>query len=99
MPEPLGKLTPRSFEKLIAPHLGVARAEVLVGPRAGCDAGVIRLGAGRVMTITTDPLSIVPAFGPARSARLAAHLVASDLWTSGIPPAYASVSLHLPPGM
>jgi hydrogenase maturation factor len=97
MPEPLGKLAPGGFERLIAPHLGAVRAEVLAGPRTGCDAGVIRLGAGRVMAITTDPLSIVPALGPAVSARLAAHLVASDLWTSGIPPAYASVSLHLPP--
>ena len=97
MPEPLGKLSPKAFERLIAPHLGAARPEVLAGPRPGCDAGVIRLGAGRVMAITCDPLSIVPALGAARSAHLAAHLVASDLWTTGIPPAYASVSLHLPP--
>jgi hydrogenase maturation factor len=97
MPQSLGKLSPGEFDRLIAPHLGAARDEVLAGPGAGLDCGVIRLGAGRVMAITTDPLSIIPAIGPARSARLAAHLVASDLWTSGLPPAYASVSLHLPP--
>jgi len=99
MSEPLGKLTPATFERLIAPHLGAARAEVLVGPRAGHDAAIVRLGAGRVMAITTDPLSIIPALGASVSARLAAHLVASDLWTSGIPPSYASVSLHLSPGL
>ena len=96
MPQPLGKLSPADFERLIAPHLGAARPEVLAGPGPGLDCGVIRLGAGRVMAITTDPLSIIPAIGAAASARLAAHLVASDLWTSGLPPAYASISLHLP---
>src|SRR5258705_541787 len=53
---------------------------------------------GRVMAVTTDPLSLIPAFGGADSARLAGHLLASDLWTSGIPPAYASVCFSLPPG-
>jgi hypothetical protein len=33
--EPLGKLTSEMFDALIAPHLGAARDEVLVGPRAG----------------------------------------------------------------
>jgi len=93
----LGKLSPEAFERLIAPHLGAARAEVAVGPRAGHDAAIVRIGAGRVMAVTTDPLSVIPALGPERSARLACHLVASDLWTTGLPPAYASVSFNLPP--
>ena len=38
------------------------------------------------MALTTDPLSLVPGSGSAASARLACHLLASDLWTSGIPP-------------
>src|SRR5439155_25431603 len=95
----LGKLSPAAFERLIAPHLGATRAEVLVGPGVGGDCAVIRLGAGRVMTLTTDPLSMIPCLGPAASARLACHLLASDLWTSGIPPAYVAVDLNLPPAM
>jgi len=91
-----GKLTPGAFAARIAPHLGVARDEVLVGPRPGHDAAIVRIGPGRALALTTDPLSIVPAWGIERSARNAAHLVASDLWTSGIPPAYASVTLNLP---
>jgi len=78
----LGKITPGAFERLVAPHLGAVRDEVAVGPRAGHDAAIVR----------------IPALGLERSARLAAHLVASDLWTTGIPPAYASVCLTLPPG-
>jgi len=95
----LGKLSPAVFERLIAPHLGAARPEVLVGPAVGGDCAVVRLGAGRVMTLTTDPLSVIPCLGPAASARLACHLLASDLWTSGIPPAYATVDLNLPPAL
>src|SRR5262250_2906154 len=96
---PLGKLTPEAFSRLVAPHLGGARPEVAVGPRAGHDAAIVRIGAGRVMAVTTDPLSLIPALGPERSARLACHLVASDLWTTGLPPAYASVSFNLPPSL
>jgi hydrogenase expression/formation protein HypE len=94
---PLGKIPPRMFRDVIAPHLGAPRAEVLVGPRAGADSAIVRVGAGRVMAVTTDPLSIVPAFGFERSARVACHLLASDLWTTGIPPAYAAVDFNLPP--
>jgi hydrogenase maturation factor len=95
---PLGKLSPEAFTRLVAPHLGAERAEVLVGPRVGHDAAIVKIGAGRVMAVTTDPLSVIPALGLERSARLACHLVASDLWTTGIPPAYASIDLHLPQG-
>lgn len=95
----IGKLLPSSFDALIAPHLGAERAEVLLGPRPGTDAAIVRVGAGRVLAVTSDPLSLIPALGPERSGRLAAHLVASDLWTTGIPPAYASVTLNLPPDL
>ncbi len=95
----LGKLSPEAFARDIAPHLGAARDDVLVGPRAGHDAAIVRIGAGRVMAVTTDPLSLVPALGPERSAWLACHLLASDLWTTGIPPAHVSVSFALPPGL
>jgi hydrogenase maturation factor len=96
---PLGKLDPDALERLVLPHLGAARAEVLVGPRAGSDAAIVRTGAGRVLAITTDPLSIVPALGIERSARLSCHLLASDLWTTGLPPSLASVCLNLPPAL
>ena len=96
-PVPLGKLAPAAFERLIAPRLGAARPEVLVGPRAGADCAIVRLSAGRVMALTTDPLSLIPCVGLAGSARLACRLLASDLWTSGLPPAYATVDFNLPP--
>lgn len=93
----LGKLSAQLLEQLVTSRLGAERDEVLVGPRAGTDAAIVRVSAGRVMAVTTDPLSLLPQLGPERSARLACHLVASDLWTTGVPPAYASVCLNLPP--
>jgi hydrogenase maturation factor len=94
-----GKLSPADLARVITPHLGASRPEVLLGPRVGADSGIVRVGAGRVIAVTTDPLSIVPALGAAESAWLACHLVASDLWTSGIPPAYAAITLNLPPAL
>jgi hydrogenase maturation factor len=96
---PLGKIAPATFERVIAPHLGAARPEVRVGPAAGRDCAIVRLGGGRVLAITTDPLSVVPALGFEASARLSCHLIASDLWTTGIAPAWASITFSLPPGM
>lgn len=98
-PPRLGKVAPGTFASLIAPNLGAPRAEVLAGPGSGRDAAIVRIGAGRVMAVTTDPLSYVPALGPERSAWLACHLLASDLWTTGIPPAYVSVDFNLPPDL
>ena len=95
----LGKITTAEFEHTVAHRLGTARDEVLLGPGIGRDGAVIKIGAGRVMAVTTDPLSLIPAVGPDDSARLACHLLASDLWTTGIPPAYASVCLSLPPDL
>ncbi len=93
----LGKIAAGQFERVIAPRLGAAREEVLVGPRAGQDSAIVRLGAGRVMAVTTDPLSVVPALGFEASARLSCHLIASDLWTTGIAPAWVSITFNLPP--
>lgn len=92
-----GKLTPEAFDAIVAPFLGAGRPEVLVGPRPGCDAAILRAAGGRVLAVTTDPLSLIPALGPGRSARLAVQLVASDLWTTGIAPGFATVTLNLPP--
>ncbi|HEY6866927.1 MAG TPA: AIR synthase related protein, partial [Candidatus Eisenbacteria bacterium] len=99
MSAPLGKLAPARFERLIARRLGAVRLEVVVGPGPGLDCGIVKLENGQVMAVTTDPLSIVPALGPAASARLACRLLASDLWTSAIAPQYATVDFNLPPAL
>ena len=95
-PHKPGKISPEVFARVIRPRLGRARAEVRVGPRHGVDVGAVNLGGGQVLVATTDPLFVVPAYGWARAAWFALHIVASDAATSGLAPRYASVDLNLP---
>src|SRR5947209_4476703 len=92
----LGKIAARTFAHTIEPYLGRRRPEVLVGPRAGVDSGIVDIGSGRVMAVTTDPFFVDPALGWARAAWFAVHIVASDAATSGLTPAYLTVDLNLP---
>jgi hydrogenase expression/formation protein HypE len=92
----VGKVSPEFFDEVIFPRLGAARPEVLVSPRHGVDCAVVRTGDGRVMVITTDPIFIVPEYGFERAAWFAWHILASDVTTSGFPPAYIAVDFNLP---
>ena len=98
MPElpAVGKISPEIFEDLIYPRLGSGRPEVLVGPRSGVDIAVVRTAPGRVMATTTDPVFVVPQYGMRRAAWFAIHILASDVATSGLPPAYMAIDLNLP---
>lgn len=95
LPE-VGKISPEIFERVIKPALGRTRPEVLVGPRHGVDVGIVDLGDGRVMALTTDPFFIVPAYGWERAAWFAVNILASDASTSGLRPSYMTIDLNLP---
>ncbi len=92
----IGKISRRFFNTVIYPSLGAIRPEVLVGPRHGVDTAVVRTGPGRVMAVTTDPIYIVPQYGWEEAAWFAWHILASDVTTSGFPPAYVIVDFNLP---
>jgi hydrogenase maturation factor len=92
----IGKISAEIFEEVIYPHLGRRRPEVLVGPQHGVDFGILDLGNGRVMALTTDPIFIVPPYGWERSAWFAVHILCSDAAMSGLPPAYMTIDLNLP---
>lgn len=92
----VGKISPDIFEHVIKPHLGRKRETVLVGPQHGVDVGVVDLGNGQVMALTTDPFFIVPDYGWERAAWFAVHILASDASTSGLQPTYFTVDLNLP---
>jgi len=98
LPE-IGKISPEIFEQVIRPRLGRRRRAVRVGPRHGVDFGVVDIGSGRVMAVTTDPVFIVPPYGWERSAWFAVHILASDAATSGLPPTYMTIDLNLPLSM
>lgn len=95
----LGKFDPTLMKEIVYPRLGAKRQEVIIGPQFGVDNAIVRIGRNRVMALTTDPLSLIPALGAEDSAWLSVHNLASDLTTSGFPPAYVVVDFNLPPQM
>lgn len=94
MPD-IGKISPDVFEKVILPFLGTKDKSVLVGPQNGVDVGIVEIG-GKAVSLTTDPVFIVPEYGWERAAWFAIHIIASDSATSGLKPRYLSIDLNLP---
>jgi len=92
-----GKVTAELFAQVILRRLGAKDPDVLVGPQHGVDVGVVRVAEGVAMALTADPVFIVPAFGWERAAWFAAHILASDASTSGLPLRWMAVDLNLPP--
>ena len=90
-----GKIDADFFERVIAPNLGATRSDVVLGPTAGIDFGVLDIGGEAVVT-ATDPLSVLPALGLERAGRLATDIVLTDVAVSGIEPTHLAVSLTLP---
>ena len=94
----IGKISPEVFEELIYPRLGAKRDSIIVPPQNGVDVGIVEIG-GQAVAMTTDPVFIVPEYGFERAAWFAIHILASDIVTSGLPPAYLSIDLNLPMSM
>ena len=95
---PSGKLPPGSMDAVYR-HLGARSKMVVLGPGRGLDNAVLSLGGGRVMIVTADPVSVIPAVGVRRSAWLSVHLIASDFTTSGVDPEFAVFTYNFPPEM
>ena len=81
----LGKIAGELLTDTILGRLGACDSEVLAGPRAGVDVGVLRVAPGVVMAVTTDPVFVLPSLGWERAAWFAVHILASDAATSGLP--------------
>lgn len=92
----IGKISPEVFENIILPRLGAPSSRVIIGPKNGVDTGLVDLGNGRVMAMTTDPVFIVPQYGFSRAAWFAIHILVSDAVTSGLAPTYLTIDLNLP---
>jgi hydrogenase expression/formation protein HypE len=94
LPE-IGKISPEIFKELIYPRLGAKNDKVLVGPQHGVDVGITEIG-NKAVSITCDPVFIVPEYGWERAAWFAINIIASDSITSGLKPSYLSIDLNLP---
>lgn len=84
------------MEHAVYGHLGRPTRRLRVGPGRGLDNAVMEAGNGRVLIVTVDPISAVPAFGMELSAWLSVHLVASDFTASGIDPQFSVFSYNFP---
>jgi len=91
----IGKISAENFKEIIFPYLGAKDKNVLVGPQHGVDVGIIEVG-GQAVSLTCDPVFIVPEYGWERAAWFALHIIASDSVTSGLKPRYLSIDLNLP---
>ncbi|MDG6942495.1 MAG: AIR synthase [Nitrososphaerota archaeon] len=93
-----GKLPPGAM-RAVYRHLGARSMDIIQGPARGLDNAVLRLGEGRVMIVTADPVSVIPAVGVRRSAWMSAHLIASDFTSAGVDPEFAVFTFNFPPAM
>lgn len=87
------------MRRVVFRNLGRPSSKVRLGPGVGLDNAIVQVGGGRVMILTVDPISIMPAIGTGLSAWLSVHLVASDYTTSGCEPQYATFAYNFPPSM
>lgn len=97
LPE-LGKIDSAFFDRVIYPRLGKKDKNIVIGPNHGVDYGVLKVGK-EYLAMSTDPFFIIPAFGFARAAWFAFHIIMSDVAVSGLQPKYLTVDLNLPPEM
>jgi hydrogenase expression/formation protein HypE len=95
----LGKVDRDFLKRVLARNLGATNNDVLVGPGLGLDNAVLSIGAGRVMVVTADPISMIPSVGMEDSAWLTVHELASDLATSAVKPQFAVLDYNLPPSL
>jgi hydrogenase expression/formation protein HypE len=86
-----GKVPPSILESLVFTRLGKADPTVLLGPKLGEDASLIRIG-NRVLVASTDPITgSIEDIG-----WLAVHINANDIATFGVAPRWFLVSIMLP---
>ncbi|MGY5871220.1 MAG: AIR synthase family protein [Candidatus Thorarchaeota archaeon] len=88
-----GKIPPEVLQSIVFSKLGKIDSDVLLGPKLGEDAAVIKIG-DQVVVAATDPITgSVEDIG-----WLAVHVNANDIATFGVAPRWFLVSIMLPPG-
>ncbi|UCE92322.1 MAG: AIR synthase family protein [Methanobacteriota archaeon] len=92
MPLKTGKLPPRLLARSLR-HLGARDGRVVVGPKLGEDASVVRLG-GQLIVLKTDPVT----YASDLIGWYAVHVNANDVATRGATPAWFQAVVLLPEG-
>ncbi|MGY5858301.1 MAG: AIR synthase family protein [Candidatus Thorarchaeota archaeon] len=88
-----GKVPPEILQSIVFSKLGRADPDVLLGPKLGEDAAVIKVG-DQVVIAATDPIT-----GSVEDVGwLAVHVNANDIATFGVSPRWFLTSIMLPSG-
>ena len=87
-----GKLPPKLLAKSIR-HTGAKDASVVLGPRLGEDAAIVRLGRD-MLVLKTDPVT----YASDMIGWYAVHINANDVATRGARPAWFQATVLLPEG-
>ncbi len=88
-----GKLPPRLLAKSIR-HTGAHDGRVLLGPKLGEDAAIVRIGKDRLLVLKTDPVT----YASDMIGHYAVHINANDIATRGATPAWFQATILLPEG-
>jgi len=87
-----GKLPPRLLKRLLV-HKGAPDRRVVLGPRVGEDAAIVRVG-GHLLVLKTDPVT----YASSTIGWYAVHVNANDIATRGAKPAWFQAAVLLPQG-
>ena len=93
----IGKVNDDFFRRAILPHTGAHSPAVVVGPRMGVDAAVLRMG-GEYLVVAEDPIFPGPTTSPEDFGWITVHIGASDVAVMGVRPQFMTYTLLLPPG-
>lgn len=93
----IGKVNDDLFRRAILPQTGAPAPEVVVGPRMGVDAAILKIG-DEYMAIAEDPIFPGPTTSPQDFGWITVHIGASDVAVMGIRPRFMTYSLLFPPG-
>ena len=88
-----GKLPPGLLAKSIR-HTGARDRRVLLGPKLGEDAAIIRIGKDKLLVLKTDPVT----YASEMIGHYAVHINANDVATRGATPAWFQATILLPEG-
>lgn len=88
---PYGKVPPDVLEEVVFKYLGARRDEVILGPAAGEDGAIVKVGEKLVVS-AVDPIT----GATERLGWLAVNICANDVATFGVKPAFYSPCVLLP---
>lgn len=88
----LGKIPENLLSSIILRQLGKLRMDVILGPKVGEDAALIRVGH-EILAASSDPITA----STRRAGWLAVHANANDIATRGIRPSWFLSTILLPP--